>query len=56
LKVYQAATKSAFEKRKNGEYDKEGLDVTANILAANPDFYTLWNFRREILQHIKGNW
>uniref|UniRef100_X2A7L7 Geranylgeranyl transferase type-2 subunit alpha n=1 Tax=Capitella teleta TaxID=283909 RepID=X2A7L7_CAPTE len=56
LKIYQGATKTAFEKRKNREYDHEALEVTGNILAANPDFYTLWNFRREILTHIKSNW
>ncbi|XP_076079936.1 geranylgeranyl transferase type-2 subunit alpha-like isoform X2 [Mytilus galloprovincialis] len=48
LKLYNAGTKAAFKKRENGEYDEEGLKITGEILAVNPDFYTLWNFRKEI--------
>ena len=39
--------------RKNGEMDKESLSLTEQVLAANPDFSTLWNFRREIFLHMK---
>lgn len=39
--------------RKNGEMDKESLFLTEQVLAANPDFSTLWNFRREIFLHMK---
>ena len=39
--------------RQDGVYDKEGLDVSGELLAANPDFYTLWNFRREVFLHLK---
>ena len=40
-------------KRKNREYDKEALEVTGELLGANPDFNTLWNFRREVLAFMK---
>ncbi|CAM1154611.1 Uncharacterised protein g11308 [Pycnogonum litorale] len=49
LIIFQAATKFAFSKRKNRQYDNEALKVTTDILSANPDFYSLWNFRKEIL-------
>ena len=29
------------------------LDLTSQILGANPDFATLWNCRREVLQQLE---
>ncbi|XP_072013329.1 geranylgeranyl transferase type-2 subunit alpha-like [Amphiura filiformis] len=49
---YTAGTKKAFEKRKNGEFDEEAVEITGQLLSANPDFYSLWNFRREIFLHF----
>ena len=34
--------------------DKEALSLTEQVLGANPDFSTLWNFRREIFLHMKN--
>uniref|UniRef100_A0A803SSB7 Geranylgeranyl transferase type-2 subunit alpha n=1 Tax=Anolis carolinensis TaxID=28377 RepID=A0A803SSB7_ANOCA len=45
LHQYVTATKAIFEKRKLGQLDKEALDLSSQVLAANPDFATLWNFR-----------
>lgn len=39
--------------RRLGQLDKEGLELTSQILGANPDFATLWNFRREIFLHLE---
>ncbi|KAL8177163.1 UNVERIFIED_CONTAM: hypothetical protein K2H54_042732 [Gekko kuhli] len=50
---YVTATKAIFEKRKLGQLDKEALELTSQILGANPDFATLWNFRREIFLHLE---
>lgn len=52
LQLYNAGTQAAFKKRSNGQYDEEGLQITGEILAVNPDFYTLWNFRKEIFVHF----
>ncbi|XP_061094533.1 geranylgeranyl transferase type-2 subunit alpha [Conger conger] len=51
LKVYVAARDACFSKRKEGTMDDEGLQITQQLLSSNPDFATLWNYRREILQH-----
>lgn len=53
LKLYTAGTEKVFKKRKEGEYDREGLEVSGQLLAANPDFYTLWNYRKECFLHLK---
>lgn len=39
--------------RKNGQLDEEGLKISGEILAVNPDFYTLWNFRKEIFVSLQ---
>ena len=37
----------------NGEYDEELLNLTGEVLAVNPDFYTLWNLRKETFLELK---
>ncbi|XP_045610595.1 geranylgeranyl transferase type-2 subunit alpha [Procambarus clarkii] len=54
-KLYLAGLTKAFAKRKSGIHDEEGLKITAQLVAANPDAATLWNFRREILLAMKGD-
>ncbi|XP_039288101.1 geranylgeranyl transferase type-2 subunit alpha [Nilaparvata lugens] len=53
VKVYKAAIQKVFSKRKNNELDDEGLEITGQILLSNPDIYTLWNYRKEIVLHYK---
>ncbi|GFT00358.1 geranylgeranyl transferase type-2 subunit alpha [Nephila pilipes] len=53
LKIYSSVTGKIFAKREAEEHDEEGLELTARILEKNPDFYTLWNYRREILLSLK---
>ncbi|EDV25518.1 uncharacterized protein TRIADDRAFT_23729, partial [Trichoplax adhaerens] len=40
-------TDAIFTKRKNGELDEKMLQDSQNLLMQNPDFYTVWNIRRE---------
>ncbi|XP_029188106.2 geranylgeranyl transferase type-2 subunit alpha-like isoform X3 [Acropora millepora] len=53
LKIYNETTNRIHEKRKNGDMDKESLSLSEQVLSANPDYLTLWNFRREIFLHMK---
>lgn len=41
--------------RSKGEYDCESLLISGQLLSVNPDFYSLWNFRRETILFIKNN-
>jgi len=36
------------------EYDEEGMTVTKQILAANSDYTTLWNYRKKALTYFKA--
>lgn len=40
--------------RKEGIFDDEALQITQQLLSSNPDFATLWNYRREILLHLES--
>lgn len=40
--------------RQAGELDESVLELTSQILGANPDFATLWNCRREVLQQLEA--
>lgn len=53
LKIYVAARDACFSKRKDGVFDEEALQLSQQLLSANPDFATLWNYRREILMHLE---
>ncbi|XP_028301061.1 geranylgeranyl transferase type-2 subunit alpha isoform X1 [Gouania willdenowi] len=53
LKIYIAARDGCFTKRKEGVFDDEALQLTQQLLSSNPDFATLWNYRREILMHLE---
>ncbi|KAF7638619.1 hypothetical protein Mgra_00001997 [Meloidogyne graminicola] len=41
-----------FEKRTNGEYDEEILELTAELLSKHADIYTFWNVRREAIEQL----
>uniref|UniRef100_A0A8C6P4I9 Geranylgeranyl transferase type-2 subunit alpha n=1 Tax=Nothobranchius furzeri TaxID=105023 RepID=A0A8C6P4I9_NOTFU len=53
LKIYVAARDACFAKRKEEIFDDEALQLTQQLLSSNPDFATLWNYRREILLHLE---
>uniref|UniRef100_A0A3Q4GHR3 Geranylgeranyl transferase type-2 subunit alpha n=1 Tax=Neolamprologus brichardi TaxID=32507 RepID=A0A3Q4GHR3_NEOBR len=53
LKIYVAARDACFSKRNEGIWDDEALQLTQQLLSSNPDFATLWNYRREILMHLE---
>ena len=43
-----------FWQRKEEVYDEETALQLSQILPVNPDFYTLWNYRRDIFLHWKA--
>lgn len=55
LKLYNAATTKIFAKKQNGELDEELLCLCGEVLSANPDFYTLWNYRKEVFLELRNS-
>lgn len=47
--VYKSLVTILWEKRKAQDHSPETLAVLSKLLTSNPDFYSLWNFRREVL-------
>eukprot|EP00002_Diphylleia_rotans_P027555 TRINITY_DN5529_c0_g2_i1.p1 TRINITY_DN5529_c0_g2~~TRINITY_DN5529_c0_g2_i1.p1 ORF type:complete len:322 (+),score=76.25 TRINITY_DN5529_c0_g2_i1:75-1040(+) len=45
--IFKSLGEQCIEKRRAKEYSVEALKVSASLLERNPDFYTMWNFRRE---------
>ena len=44
--------KTLLRKRADKEYDQASLEQTEKFSFLSPDFQTLWNYRREIIEHI----
>ena len=53
--VYSTLVDVIMDRRTKKEYSMESLILTEKLLKANPDFYTLWNYRRQILMDIYSN-
>lgn len=53
LQIFITKTSTILEKRRNGELDKELLDLSNQILGANPDFASFWNLRREVFLQLE---
>lgn len=53
LKIFNHAMQKILQKRQNAELDRELLELTGKVLSSNPDIYTLWNIRREIINILR---
>lgn len=54
LAAYRYAMNQIASTRKNVPYDKTSFQLCAQVLTVNPDVYTLWNYRKEVvLQQIE---
>ena len=51
LKEFEQGRDLINAKRAACEYDLDGLEKSARMLEVNPDYYTLWNYRKQ----VKGN-
>lgn len=47
--TYGSLVSIIFARRKQQENSQDTLDLIGKMLRNNPDFYSLWNFRRDIL-------
>ncbi|KAJ3997531.1 rab-protein geranylgeranyltransferase [Lentinula boryana] len=49
LRDYLALTDDVLTRKKRNEWSREALHATTQLLQINPEFYTVWNYRRRIL-------
>ncbi|KAI0737062.1 rab-protein geranylgeranyltransferase, partial [Irpex lacteus] len=49
LKEYLALTDDILARVKEEDYSREAFDLTTRMLRINPEFYTVWNYRKTIL-------
>ena len=47
--MYKSLVHLIFTKRREKDYSNESMTILGKVLRLNPDFYSLWNYRREIL-------
>ncbi|WFD44801.1 protein geranylgeranyltransferase type II [Malassezia psittaci] len=52
LALYKDLEDAYLEKRRHNELTTDALESTTALLTLNPEYYSAWNFRREILQHL----
>jgi geranylgeranyl transferase type-2 subunit alpha len=53
--TYNSLVNIVFDRRKSNDHSIETLSLCGKMLKNNPDFSTLWNFRREILLTMYSN-
>lgn len=52
IKNYNFQVDKCRKLRKEGKKDQEALKATRDVLLKNPESYTIWNYRREILKEM----
>ncbi|KAI5960362.1 BET4 [Candida pseudojiufengensis] len=55
IKYYRELTDYLLQSKKEHIYDEENFKLTTTLLNLNPEFYTIWNYRREILTNLYNN-
>ena len=51
MKAYKKLATVLLAKRNKNDVSLKTLELTAKMVVVNPDFYTIWGYRREILAH-----
>ncbi|KAF9228667.1 rab-protein geranylgeranyltransferase [Gyrodon lividus] len=46
---YLALTDNVISRKKTSDWSKDAFDQTQHLLQLNPEFYTIWNYRRNIM-------
>ncbi|KAI0747986.1 rab-protein geranylgeranyltransferase [Daedaleopsis nitida] len=49
LSEFRSLTEAVLARKKAADYGKDSLDLTTRLLHVNPEFYTVWNYRKHIL-------
>jgi geranylgeranyl transferase type-2 subunit alpha len=49
LRVYSSFILVLILQRSRDDFSKSAFDLTTTLLKKNPEFYTVWNYRRQIL-------
>ncbi|EEB08648.2 rab geranylgeranyltransferase alpha subunit [Schizosaccharomyces japonicus yFS275] len=49
IKKYRALLENVLDRKKKKDYSKQAFDLTTELLDWNPETYSAWNYRREIL-------
>lgn len=49
IEVYTKLTNDVLAKKAANDYSEDAFDLTTQLLTINPEFYTIWNYRRDIL-------
>ncbi|KAF5282729.1 hypothetical protein FQR65_LT02726 [Abscondita terminalis] len=49
LQAYRLGMKQILNSRKPDTYDPESFAICSQLLVVNPDIYTLWNYRKEVV-------
>ncbi|WFD39412.1 protein geranylgeranyltransferase type II [Malassezia japonica] len=52
LATYKELENAYFKHRNANNFSKEALESTTALLSVNPEYYSVWNYRREILLHM----
>lgn len=47
--TYSSLIDVIFARRASEDYSQETFDAVGKLIKMNPDFYSLWNFRKEII-------
>ncbi|KAG5716262.1 Geranylgeranyl transferase type-2 subunit alpha [Termitomyces sp. T112] len=48
LDDYLSLTQDVLSRKKSRDWSEEALQLTSRLLQVNPEFYTIWNYRRNI--------
>ncbi|EGG19656.1 protein geranylgeranyltransferase type II [Cavenderia fasciculata] len=52
IKEYKEVVSKFQEHKSVGVLDQIGLDISKTVLEWNPEYYTVWNYRRDIFNHF----
>jgi geranylgeranyl transferase type-2 subunit alpha len=53
--TYVKLVAAILSRRDAGDFSAESLELTSKVLKSNPELYSLWNFRRNILIKLYGD-